>query len=52
MEFMRFDQGVVLRRELGPEAPNVVRLLIGTHHEKNGEACSRRRLLRAGHDPH
>jgi len=29
MEFMRFDQGVVLRWELGPEAPNVVRLLIG-----------------------
>ena len=29
MEFMRFDQGVFLRRELGPEAPNVVRLLIG-----------------------
>jgi len=24
MEFMRLDQGVVLRRELGPEAPNVV----------------------------
>lgn len=29
MEFMRLDQGVVLRRELGPEAPSVVRLLIG-----------------------
>lgn len=29
MEFMRFDQGEVLRRELGPDAPNVVRLLIG-----------------------
>jgi hypothetical protein len=24
MEFMRLDQGVVLRRELGPEAPNVL----------------------------
>jgi hypothetical protein len=24
MEFMRLDQGVVLRRQLGPEAPNVV----------------------------
>jgi len=29
MEFMRLDQGVVLRRELGPGAPNVIRLLIG-----------------------
>jgi len=29
MEFMNLDQGVVLRRALGPEAPNVVRLLIG-----------------------
>lgn len=29
MEFMRFDQGEVLRRELGPDAPNVVRLLLG-----------------------
>jgi len=29
MEFMRFDQGAVLRRELGPAAPNVLRLLIG-----------------------
>jgi len=29
MEFMRFDQGEVLRHELGPDASNVVRLLIG-----------------------
>ena len=29
MEFMRLDHGVVLRRELGPGAPNVMRLLIG-----------------------
>lgn len=29
MEFMRFDQGEVLRHELGPEGSNVVRLLIG-----------------------
>jgi uncharacterized protein (DUF302 family) len=29
MEFMRFDDGAVLRRELGPGAPNVMRLLIG-----------------------
>src|ERR1700752_4333777 len=29
MEFIRFDQSDVLRRELGPNAPNVVRLLIG-----------------------
>jgi uncharacterized protein (DUF302 family) len=29
MEFGRFDQGEVLRRELGVEAPNVIRLLIG-----------------------
>ena len=29
MGFMRLDQGVVLRRELGPGAPNVLRLLIG-----------------------
>ena len=29
MEFMRLDHGVVLRRELGPAARNVVRLLIG-----------------------
>jgi len=29
MEFMRFDQGEVLRQELGPSAPNVLRLLIG-----------------------
>ena len=29
MEFMRLDQGVVLRREIGPGAPNVMRLLIG-----------------------
>lgn len=29
MEFVRFDQGEVLRQELGPDAPNVVRLLIG-----------------------
>ncbi len=29
MEFMRFDQGAVLRHELGPGAPNIMRLLIG-----------------------
>jgi hypothetical protein len=29
MEFMRFDQGEVLRRELGDNAPRVLRLLIG-----------------------
>jgi uncharacterized protein (DUF302 family) len=29
MEFMSLDHGVVLRRELGPGAPNVMRLLIG-----------------------
>ena len=29
MEFIRLDQGIVLRRELGPGAPNVMRLLIG-----------------------
>ncbi len=29
MEFMRFDQGDVLRHELGPGAPKVIRLLIG-----------------------
>ncbi len=29
MEFIRLDHGVVLRRELGPGAANVVRLLIG-----------------------
>src|SRR5437667_7810109 len=29
MEFMRFDQDAVLRHELGPGAPNIMRLLIG-----------------------
>jgi len=29
MEFIRLDHGVVLRRELGPGAANVMRLLIG-----------------------
>jgi uncharacterized protein (DUF302 family) len=29
MEFLRLDHGGVLRRELGPTAPNVIRLLIG-----------------------
>jgi uncharacterized protein (DUF302 family) len=29
IEFMRFDQGAVLRQELGQNAPNVMRLLIG-----------------------
>ena len=29
MEFMRFDQGEVLRKELGENAPRVMRLLIG-----------------------
>ena len=29
MEFIRLDHGLVLRRELGPGAPNVMRLLIG-----------------------
>ena len=29
MEFIRLDHGVVLRQELGPGAPNVMRLLIG-----------------------
>ena len=29
MEFLRLDHGGVLRRELGPAAPNVIRLLIG-----------------------
>jgi hypothetical protein len=29
MEFMRFDQGAVIRHELGPGAPNIMRLLIG-----------------------
>jgi uncharacterized protein (DUF302 family) len=29
MEFVRFDQGQVLRRELGDEAPQVLRLLVG-----------------------
>ena len=29
MEFMRLDQGAIVRSELGPETPNVIRLLIG-----------------------
>ena len=29
MEFMRLDQGIVLRRELGDKAPQVLRLLVG-----------------------
>lgn len=29
MEFIRFNQGEALRQELGPDSPNVVRLLIG-----------------------
>ena len=29
MEFIRFDQGEVLRRELGQNAPRVMRLLVG-----------------------
>src|SRR5260370_28853983 len=29
MEFIRLDHGLVHRRELGPGAPNVMRLLIG-----------------------
>ena len=29
MEFVRFDQGQVLRRELGDEGPQVLRLLVG-----------------------
>ena len=29
MEFMRFNQGEALRKQLGPNAPNLMRLLIG-----------------------
>jgi uncharacterized protein (DUF302 family) len=29
MEFARFDQGEVLRKELGPRVPKVLRLLVG-----------------------
>ena len=29
MEFLRLDHGAVLRRQLGPGAPNIIRLLIG-----------------------
>jgi hypothetical protein len=29
MEFIRFNQGEALRQELGPGAPNLVRLLLG-----------------------
>lgn len=29
MEFIRFNQGEAIQHELGPEAPNIMRLLIG-----------------------
>ena len=29
MEFIRFNQGEAIQQELGPDAPNVIRLLIG-----------------------
>ena len=43
MEFMRFDQGAVLRHELGPGAPNIMRLLIGN-------PLTMRKMARRVHD--
>ena len=57
MEFMRFNQGEALRKQLGPNAPNLMRLLIGNlrkeparcvNYERNGETRSRCRFVRAG----
>ena len=54
MEFMRFRSRCRPSSGAWPRGPKRRAPLDWqpTDHEKNGEACSRRRLLRAGHDPH
>jgi hypothetical protein len=54
MEFVPFDSGEALRKELGDRAPQSVRPLIGNppDYELDGENCSRRRILCAGDSTH
>ena len=50
MMFMKFDQGVVLRKETGLNTPSALCDWQSAHHERNDEACSRRWRLCSGHD--
>ena len=53
MMFMELDLGAILRKETGLDTPRIVRLVIGNPliMKNNGQACSRRWILRPGHDP-
>jgi hypothetical protein len=52
MLFMQLDQGAVVRKETGQDTSNhPLAYRQPPHHERNGEACSRRGLLCAGYCP-
>jgi hypothetical protein len=51
MMFMELDQGGILRKDRARQAKDCsVCNRESTHHERNGQARSRRRILRAGHN--
>jgi hypothetical protein len=52
MMFMELDHGAILRKETGLDTPKIMRFVIGQspHHEGNDKACSRRGILRSGHN--
>jgi hypothetical protein len=49
MLFMEFDLGAILRQETGLAKNRALSHRQSAHHERNGEACSRSRILRSGH---
>jgi hypothetical protein len=53
MLFMGLDHGEIVRKETGHQTPKIIRFIYwqSPHHEGNGQACSGRRLLRAGYSP-
>jgi hypothetical protein len=51
MRFMQLDQGVVVRKEMGRDAPRIVRLLIGNPLVMNRQACARCRFVCVGYSP-
>jgi hypothetical protein len=53
MLFVEFDHGMIVRKGTERPTANIIRLVIGnsSHHERNGEACSGRRLVCSGYRP-
>jgi hypothetical protein len=53
MQFVEFDHGMIVRK--GDRAPHIQNHSSGhrksSHHERNGEACSGRRLVCSGYCP-